>query len=241
MYLGDKLTMRSQKDVKIDGNLCLGENATVQLHDQLANATEFKVKGNLLIPPSSRDWLLPTSTNKINFSDYDIDNASKSGFKLFLGEKKPGIGAETPKIYMPNGVNCSYNNKYFKVYKSTDGSDHNIDMADYNFDYAFQGCGTGVGQKEIGFQAWDKGEYNTNNYEYYCPPGMMGMGCRYVEKKWDVYSDHWMIFRTTGNVVGSYTEDKLDFSCGESAKTACSDFGKKELVVVILVMSFPIY
>ncbi len=221
MYLGDKLTMRSQKDVKIDGNLCLGENATVQLHDQLANATEFKVKGNLWIPPSNRDWLLPTSTNKVNFSDYDIDNAPKSGFKLKLGEKVGAAAA--PKIYMPNGVNCSYDYKYFKVFKSTDGSEHNIDMADYNFDYAFQGCGTWVGQKEIGFQAWDKGEYNSG--ENYCvAPGIMGMGCSWsVEKKWNVYSDHWMIFRTTGNVVGSYTEDKLDFSCGESAKTACSD------------------
>ena len=205
MSLGGKLTLKSQKDVKIDGNLCLGDEANVELGENVTNnPTEFKLKGSLWVPPSNRDWLLPTSTNKVNFSDYDIANVTKSKFKLKLGEN---VGT---KIYMPNGVNC---NNYYKIFKNA--TEHNLDMSDYNFDNAWQSCS---GVQKIGFQAWEKGTYDAK--EKYYVGGFWG---GYVDKKWNYYSDHWMIFRTTGSVVGSYTEDKLNFSCGESAKTACSD------------------
>ena len=37
-----------------------------------------------------------------------------------------------------------------------------------------------------------------------------------------------MIFRTTGSVVGSYTEDKLNFSCGETARETCMGLWNEE-------------
>lgn len=210
MFLGNDLTMRSEKNVIIEKNLCLTDTANVQLHAQLSNPTEFNAKGNIWIPPSNRDWLLPTTTNKVNFSDYNISDASKSGFKLFLGEQKPA--QQKPKVYMPNGVGCNY----FKIYQGS--GEHNLDVAAYNFDNAWQSC---TGTKKVGFQAWDKGEYDTGD-KYCAYPGMMGYCGGYVDKKWNFYKDHWMIFRTSGEVKGTYTEANLNFSCGEPAKDACT-------------------
>ena len=210
MFLGDDLIMRSQKNVMIEKNLCLTDTANVQLHSELSNPTEFKLKGNLWIPPSNRDWLLPTTTNKVNFSNRTISNAPKSGFTLFLGEKQTGIGAATPKIYMPNGVSCV---KYFKVYQGS--GEHNLDVSDLsNFgDYAWTSCTEGyTAKRTIGFQAWEKDTYDAGgNYS----PG--------IPHKWNFYKDHWMIFKTSGgDVKGTYTNADLNFSCGEPAKEACS-------------------